>query len=479
MVPKTMFVFGLVSLVFTAIQAIDIGAGEQTCPAGDAECNNNRLPSIATIDVSLLQKKGQLKQGTESKAAQILESSSSEHSSDMNSIALVTESRDATHGTQSKNDEFGEYKEENNYDDFDGTPPYICLYRSIKGRGVLPGAMGTGKMMLKYIAQEASNSMGKLGKSIQKFLIAHSAAAGASIGGALGAAITQPFPPLMGVAASKGAMIGAALGPSIVKQIPGIGTAVHSYAVFDSKGKQISTLGAMPPTVTEASPYITRLQGPSPTEFKVWYRSNYWSRPVKFGTSGDWKKCTQYWGDNAGETGGTHAYAMTTADNKIVYTVGWSTPREDEMDHATVGPESVESELDPAVAAPGASAVVPALPSSALPAGIPESAESEMHPTVAAPGSSAGVPALPSSALPAGPPSTTDAGREEVSTTPSPTTEAPTATAASNQGVSTTPSPTTDAPTAMAASMCDDSCMTQNPMDCSLAQCGGCLPCRR
>jgi len=76
-------------------------------------------------------------------------------------------------------------------------------------------------------------------------------------------------------------------------------------------------------------------------------------------------------------------------------------------------------------------------------------------------------------------PSITDAGCEEVSTTPSPRTEAPTATAASNQGASTTASPTADAPTAMAASMCDDSCMTQDPVDCSLAQCGGCPPCRR
>merc|ERR1719162_126294 len=76
-------------------------------------------------------------------------------------------------------------------------------------------------------------------------------------------------------------------------------------------------------------------------------------------------------------------------------------------------------------------------------------------------------------------PSTTHVGCEEVSTTPSPTAEAPTATAASHQGVSTTPSPTTGAPTAVAASSCDDSCVTQDPVDCSLAQCGGCPPCRR
>jgi len=304
MAPKTLFVFVFVSFGSASIQAFAMDAGLQACPAGDSECKNTGFPSIALRDISLLQHKGQLKRGTERFA-------------------------DTSDGRETKIHVASEDK--NNHDDdssedVDGFPPYICLYRSTEGRGVLPGAMGNGQMMLKYIEQESS-TLGDLGKLIKAELIKQSAAVGASVGLALALAVPNPFI-TPAIAIKGGAKLGAQLGPSIINHIPGLGTALHSYAVFDSKGKQISTLGKEAPTEQEASQYIARLQEPPPIAFKVWYRSNFWGRKATLGKQGDWSESSKYLGDN---DDGIHAYTITTADNKIIYTTGWFTPREDEM----------------------------------------------------------------------------------------------------------------------------------------------------
>jgi hypothetical protein len=211
-----------------------------------------------------------------------------------------------------------------------GVAPYICLYRSIHSPyGALPGAMGDGPWIDQYLLQESSNGMGDVGGAVKNALMDQAKIYGEKLGEGLGADAGGPFGAMVGKAA------GGYLGPAVVNSIPGLNGALHSYAVFDSNGKRIAVLGSDPPSVSDAGEYIGRLRkyaSQPPTEYQVWYRSNFPPRRIKLAFTDSWELVMQYWHQNIKPPGhNTWAWCLTTADNEIIYTVGWSTPTEKEM----------------------------------------------------------------------------------------------------------------------------------------------------